>query len=113
MHFCCEQDLISVDVSNTTYDLLVQQNFLDLFALLLHSLRQIIFSESGLIIDLRAQFADGRMLHFLSPLHQMHSAKLSHIIVHNTIPIREDKLNMVMLFLLVFFIIPDVLSFHP
>ena len=113
MHFGCKQDLIRVDVANTTNDLLVQQNFLDLFVLLLHSLRQIILSECSLIIDLRPQFADRMMLQLLSPLNQMHGAKFPHIIVDNTIAIREDKLYMVMLFLLVFLIIPDVLSLHP
>lgn len=53
------------------------------------------------------------MLHFLSLLHQMHRSKLPHIIIHDTVPISEDKLYMIMFIFYVVLIIPNVLPLHP
>ncbi len=43
----------------------------------------------------------------------MHGSKFPHIIVDNTVTICKNELDVVMFFLFVFFVIPNILALHP
>lgn len=50
---------------------------------------------------------------FLSFFNKMHSPEFSNIIIDETISISEDKLDVIVFFLLILLIIPYVLALHP
>ncbi len=113
LYFGSEQYLISVDISDSTNFLLIEQQLLDCFVIALSYFWEIINSKSLFIVDFWSKFTQTNMLHFLSFIDQVHGPEFSDIIIHQTIAILEQKLNMVMFLGHIFLVIHYVLSLHP